>query len=145
MSRRICGGALLVAALIGSASHGQAPARTVWDGVYTAAQAERGRIAYTQSCASCHADDLRGRSTAPSLVEESFLFLWSDMSVGDLFERTRLLMPSDRPGSLPSPTYADIIAFIVSKNGFPEGSTELGTDIAALKQILIVEKRPPAR
>ena len=92
--------ALLVVALIGSAVDGQEPKRTVWDGVYTAAQAERGRSAYAQSCASCHAEDLRGKGTAPSLVEESFLFLWSDMSVGDLFERTRMLMPSDRPGSL---------------------------------------------
>jgi mono/diheme cytochrome c family protein len=134
--------ALLVAALIGSAFDGQEPKRTVWDGVYTAPQAERGRSAYMQSCASCHADDLRGRSTAPSLIEESFLFLWSDMSVGDLFERTRMLMPSDRPGSLPSATYADIIAFVMSKNGFPAGSTELGADAAVLKQIVITEKRP---
>ena len=117
----------------------------MWDGVYTAAQAERGRTAYAQTCASCHAEDLRGRSTAPSLIEESFLFLWSDMSVGDLFERTRMLMPSDRPGSLPAETYADIMAFIAQKNGFPAGSTELGTDVGALKQILITEKRPPAR
>jgi mono/diheme cytochrome c family protein len=137
--------ALLAVALIGSAIHGQEPKRTVWDGVYTAAQAERGRSAYMQSCASCHADDLRGRSTAPSLIEESFLFLWSDMSVGDLFERTRMLMPSDRPGTLPAATYADIIAFIAQKNGFPVGSTELGTDVAVLKQIAIVEKRPAPR
>ena len=123
----------------------QEPKRTVWDGVYTAAQAERGSTAYAQTCASCHAEDLRGRSTAPSLIEESFLFLWSDMSVGDLFERTRMLMPSDRPGSLPAGTYADIIAFIAQKNGFPPGTTELGTDIGALKQILITEKRPPTR
>jgi mono/diheme cytochrome c family protein len=134
--------ALLVVALIGSAIDGQEPKPTVWDGVYTATQAERGRNAYMQSCASCHADDLRGRSTAPSLIEESFLFLWSDMSVGELFERTRMLMPSDRPGSLPSATYADIIAFVMSKNGFPAGSTELSADVAALKQIVITEKRP---
>ena len=134
--------ALLVVATIGSAIDGQEPKRTVWDGVYTATQAERGRSAYMQSCASCHADDLRGRSTAPSLIEESFLFLWSDMSVGDLFERTRMLMPSDRPGSLPSATYADIIAFVMSKNGFPIGSTELSADVASLKQIVITEKRP---
>ena len=145
MSRRVACCALLVAALIGSAIHGQAPKRTVWDGVYTAAQAERGRSAYAQACASCHADDLRGRSTAPSLVEESFLFLWNDMSLGDLFERTRMLMPSDRPGSLAADTYADIIAFIAQKNGFPSGSTELATDVEALKQILITEKRPPTR
>lgn len=117
--------------------------RTVWDGVYTAAQAERGRMGYAQSCASCHGEDLRGRSTAPSLVEESFLFLWSDMSIGDLFERTRMLMPSDRPGGLPRETYSDIIAFIAQKNGFPAGSVELGVDIEALKRIQIVEKRPP--
>ena len=137
--------ALLVVALIGSAIDGQEPKRTVWDGVYTAAQAERGRSAYAGSCASCHAEDLRGRSTAPSLIEESFLFLWSDMSVGDLFERTRMLMPSDRPGSLQADTYADIIAFIAQKNGYPSGSTELGTDVAVLKQIAIVEKRTPLR
>ena len=135
--------ALIVVALIGSAIDGQEPKRTVWDGVYTAAQAERGQSAYRQSCASCHADDLRGRSTAPSLIEESFLFLWNDMSVGDLFERTRMLMPSDRPGTLPAETYADIIAFIAQKNGFPAGSTELGTDVEALKQIVITDKRRP--
>ena len=143
MSRSLCCAALVVAALIGAIA--QEPKRTVWDGVYTAAQAERGSTAYAQTCASCHAEDLRGRSTAPSLIEESFLFLWSDMSVGDLFERTRMLMPSDRPGSLPAGTYADIMAFIAQKNGFPPGSTELGTDVGALKQILITEKRPPTR
>mgnify|MGYP003575527722 CR=1 FL=1 len=134
---------LAVTALIGSALAGQELKRTVWDGVYTDAQAERGRSAYAQSCASCHAEDLRGKGTAPSLVEESFAFLWADMTVGDLFERTRMLMPSDRPGSLPPATYADVIAFVMSKNGFPSGSTELVTDVAALKQIVITEKRRP--
>ena len=113
---------------------------TVWDGVYTEAQAERGRAAYAQSCASCHADDLRGRSTAPSLVEESFAFLWDDMSLGDLFERTRTRMPSDRPGSLSGQTYADILAFISKKNGYPPGIQELGDDIARLKGIRITAK-----
>ena len=48
--------------------------RTVWDGVYTEEQATRGRADYLKACASCHAADLRGGSTAPSLVEESFAF-----------------------------------------------------------------------
>ena len=61
-----------------------AQTRTVWDGVYTDAQAERGRAAYQQSCAACHREDLRGDSTAPSLVGESFTFLWGDMEVGEL-------------------------------------------------------------
>jgi mono/diheme cytochrome c family protein len=142
VSRAGAGLAVVFTALLGSAIGGQEP-RTVWDGVYTEAQAERGRGAYAQACASCHADDLRGKGTAPSLIEESFAFLWADMSVGDLFERTRMLMPSDRPGSLPSATYADLLAFVLSKNGFPAGTSELGADVAALKKILIIEKRRP--
>ena len=128
---------LLVAALVGAAAQERT---TVWDGVYTEAQAERGRVAYAQSCASCHADDLRGRSTAPSLVEESFAFLWEDMSIGDLFERTRSRMPSNQPGSLAGATYADILAFIAQKNGDPAGATELPNDLAVLKQIRITAK-----
>ena len=130
--------ALLLAALVGAAA--QEPA-TVWDGIYTEAQAERGRAAYAQSCASCHADDLRGRSTAPSLIEESFTFLWEGMSLGDLFERTRTRMPSDRPGSLPGPTYADILAFIAQKNGYPAGAKELADDPNVLKNIRITAKQ----
>lgn len=130
-------GAWLVAAFVGVAAQERT---TVWDGVYTEAQAERGRVAYAQSCASCHADDLRGRSTAPSLVEESFAFLWDDMSIGDLFERTRTRMPSDRPGSLPGATYADIVAFIAQKNGYPAGATELPVDLAMMKGIRITAK-----
>ena len=64
----------------------------------------------------------------------------SDMSVGDLFERTRTLMPSDRPGSLSGQTYADIMAFIAQKNGYPAGPKELDDDLAVLKGIRITAK-----
>lgn len=117
--------------------------RTVWDRVYTEAQAARGQAGYMQACASCHADDLRGRGTAPALVEETFAFQWGDTSVGDLFARTKTLMPSDRPGSLSDQTYADILAFVLQSNTFPSGEQELDTDLAALKQIRIVIKRSP--
>ena len=60
---------------------------TVWDGVYTAQQAVRGQAEYMKACASCHADDLRGNSPAPSLVEESFAFLWGDTPVADLLRK----------------------------------------------------------
>jgi quinoprotein glucose dehydrogenase len=117
-------------------------ARTVWDGVYTEAQAERGRAAYSQSCAACHREDLRGDGTAPSLVGESFAFLWGDMTVGELFTRTRAIMPPERPGSLSPQGYVDIIAFVLQKNAFPAGGTELGIDRDALQQIRIITKRP---
>ena len=119
--------------------------RTVWDGVYTEKQAERGNTQYAQACASCHADDLRGKSTAPSLVEESFAFLWDDATVGELFERTLRLMPSDRPNSLPAATYREIVAFILQSNKFPPGEKELDADAVKLKQILITSKKPEGK
>lgn len=122
----------------------QAPAvnsrRTVWDGVYTEEQATRGQAQYARTCASCHAADLRGSSTAPSLVEESFSFQWADTSVGELLERIRTLMPSDRPNSLSGQTYRDIVAFILQSNEFPSGGKELDDDADALRQILITPK-----
>ena len=49
-------------------------------------------------------------------------------------------MPSDRPGSLSGPAYADILAFIAQKNGYPAGPKELGDDLAVLKGIRITAK-----
>ena len=102
--------------------------RTVWSGVYTDEQARRGRAEYLRACAPCHAEDLRGNGTAPSLVEESFSFLYSDTTVGELFGRIRTLMPSDRPNSLSSQSYRDIVAFILQSNNLPPGERELDVD-----------------
>jgi S-disulfanyl-L-cysteine oxidoreductase SoxD len=117
-------------------------ARTVWDGVYTEEQAARGRNQYMQSCASCHARDLRGDSTAPSLIEESFSFQWGDATIGELLDRIRTLMPSDRPNSLSGQAYRDIVSFVLQSNKFPPGPKELDDDPDALRQILIVVTRP---
>jgi len=117
------------------------PSLTVWDGVYTTEQADRGKALYAQSCASCHAGDLRGDGQAPSLVEEEFSFQWGDTSVAELFEQIRKLMPADRPNSLPRQSYADIVAFILQSNKLPAGEKPLDTDADALAKILITMKR----
>ena len=102
--------------------------RTVWDGVYSEVQAERGQTLYAESCSGCHAPDLRGDSTSPSLVGMSFTFLWGGSTLGALFERIREQMPTDRPGSLPAKTYRDIVAFLLRSNGYPLGQQELESD-----------------
>ena len=117
-------------------------ARTAWDGVYTGEQAERGRALYLEACAGCHAKDLRGDGTAPSLIEESFSFQWDDTTVGELFGRIRTFMPSDRPNSLPGQSYRDIVAFILQSNKFPPGDRPLDADVEVLQQIRITAKRP---
>ena len=115
--------------------------RTVWDGVYTEEQATRGQTEYMRTCASCHAEDLRGKGTAPSLVDDSFWFLYGDATVGELWERIRALMPADRPNSLSSQSYRDIVAFILQSNKLPPGERELDADPEALREILITMKR----
>ncbi len=117
--------------------------RTVWDGVYTEGQAERGRVQYTESCAACHAPDLRGNNTSPSLVGLSFGFLWGGSTLGELFGRIQQQMPTDRPNSLPAQTYRDILAFILRSNSYPTGEQELEAD--DLDHILITENPDPGR
>jgi len=118
------------------------PDRTVWDGVYTAEQAKRGQPLYSQSCGSCHGVALEGGEMAPPLTGGAFNANWNGLSLGDLFERTRISMPQSSPGSLTRPQYADIIAFMLSAGGFPEGKTELPQQTENLKQIAFLPTKP---
>src|SRR5882762_5843062 len=68
--------------------------RSVWDGVYTQEQAERGHSLYNRHCASCHGDELAGGDVPPPLAGSGFLANWNGLTVGDLFERIRRSMPA---------------------------------------------------
>lgn len=118
---------LSIAAGVGSAQTGAAR-RTVWDGVYSEAQATRGMMAFGQSCAGCHA--LAAEGKAP-LVGDSFWKSFSQKNVGDLLEYVSANMPNGSPGSLSATTYQDIVALLLKSNGFPAGTTELGHDTSA--------------
>jgi S-disulfanyl-L-cysteine oxidoreductase SoxD len=67
---------------------------------------------------------------------------WNDLTLGDLFERIRISMPADRPGSLPRQQMADVIAHLLRANQFPAGTTELSTETPALRAIKFVDVRP---
>ena len=112
-----------------------AQGKTTLDGVYSAAQAKRGEAVYAAACEGCHQSDLTGDGQTPGLVGKDFDIDWKDQSLGDLFERTRISMPADKPGSLPPADVADVIAFLLSKGHSPAGQTELPADSAALKTI----------
>src|SRR5215475_12164884 len=71
---------------------------SVWQGVYTKAQAARGQATYFAACASCHGVVLQGDSDIPELTGNSFLKRWGDQSVGTLFVFTMSQMPVGRPG-----------------------------------------------
>jgi len=116
---------------------------TVWDKVYTAEQAARGKDAYMAECSACHSEDLGGSGYAPALKGDDFAFAWNDKTLGDFFDRIRRLMPPDNPGSLPPDRYRDIIAFLLRENKYPEGDKELSAESAPLHQIKITA--PPAK
>jgi S-disulfanyl-L-cysteine oxidoreductase SoxD len=97
---------------------------------------------YSMNCASCHAPDLTGLDTAPPLSGADFNTNWNDLSVNDLFERIRVSMPADHPGTLNRQDVADVVAFILSKGNFPAGETDLPTQAEALKEIKFAAAKP---
>jgi mono/diheme cytochrome c family protein len=113
------------------------PPRTTNDAVFTAEQAKRGEVLYGYVCASCHGAALSGIEAAPPLAGASFTASWTGAPVSDLFERIRISMPQDKPGSLGRPQAADLVAYILSFNKAPAGRTELPADAEALKTIKI--------
>jgi mono/diheme cytochrome c family protein len=115
--------------------------RSVWDGVYSADQAKRGQEVYGRECASCHGSDLSGGESAPALAGAGFLSNWTSLTVGDLFDRTQKSMPQNTPGKLNRAQTADVVAYMLSANRFPEGKAELDKQTEALKQIRIDEKK----
>jgi len=135
--------ATLAAVLAGSAVQGSArqqgaDGRTVWDGVYTADQAERGKRDYEVSCSSCHQPGLTGAGEAPPLSGARFMQGWREDTLGSLFTRIKALMPFDDPSTLTDEVYLDIMAYILQVNAFPTGSDELKP--ADLERIKIVAK-----
>jgi len=115
----------------------QAPlvGRSVWDGVYTAEQSKRGEPVYAQHCSSCHGTMLEGGEMAPPLAGGAFNANWNGLSLGDLFERTRVSMPQNNPGSLSRQQYVDILAVMLGAGEFPAGKAELPREAEVLKQI----------
>jgi quinoprotein glucose dehydrogenase len=123
-----------------STIHAQAT-KSVWDGVYTQDQANRGKDLYSAQCASCHGPELTGGEMAPALSGGDFMSDWNGLTVGDLFERIRISMPQNAPGSLSGQQNADILAFLLASNKFPAGAQELAKEGMILKDIKFEDKK----
>jgi len=126
---------LIAALLMGIAGNAQAQTASIWDGVYTDAQSDRGATGFAGHCASCHGANLGGTGEAPALAGPQFLSDFDSLSLGDLFDRIRTTMPQDNPGSLSRDAYADILAFLLKSNGLPSGTKELDRRSEYLKAI----------
>jgi cytochrome c553 len=118
----------------------------VWDGVFTAAQAERGKAAAAQGrCTGCHGPELGGTERAPALKGPAFLANWEDGSVNRLFVKIRDGMPPGNTDQLAPGPKLDVVTFLLRENGFPAGSIELPSDAETLDAIQIVKKGTDSR
>ena len=124
-------------------SHVRTPApSTQWDGVFTADQADRGGKTYEERCAACHGAALTGGEMAPPLAGPDFAANWSGVTLGDLLVRIRTSMPLDRPGSLSGQQAADVIAFMLQRNGAPAGVAELPGRADMLQTVTFAATKP---
>lgn len=100
-------------------------APTVWDGVFTEAQASRALGTFSANCAACHT---LGGTGDGQLVGTSFWEGYSQKTVSELVTYVRTNMPSGNEGSLSPSTYNDLVALILKSNGLPAGRTELSPE-----------------
>lgn len=102
---------------------------TTIDGVFSKAQAQRGKTAYTRHCQGCHSSNLQGEGIEPPLIGELFIDAWREDKLFSLYDFTATRMPKEgrksTPGSLTPQQYLDIVVFILDRNGYPAGTADL--------------------
>lgn len=131
--------AALAAAILWAVSVGvnpvtaQAPSTLASQGVYTKAQASRGASLYEDICLACH--------TLGRFRGADFATKWADKPLATLFKAVRT-MPLDQPESLEPQEYADVVAYFLSINAYPEGTTELAATDQAIAAVTLDAKAP---
>ena len=106
------------------------------DGIYTAAQAERGHAVYDERCVSCHGElTAFVPEMAALLADHTFRNRWTGRALGELFALIRDEMPQDAPGTLSAEQTADVVAYLLSGNRLPAGDAALPGDVEQLSQI----------
>jgi mono/diheme cytochrome c family protein len=115
--------------------------KKVWDGVYTSAQAARGKPRFEASCSRCHNVELAGSQRGPALKGNAFWSKWENDNLASLFTMIRDNMPRDGGAAVVSDDVkADILAYIMSVSGMPAGNDELKVDLRALEGVKIAKK-----
>jgi mono/diheme cytochrome c family protein len=116
--------------------------RSIWDGVFSAAQVARGKTEYANQCADCHGENLEGDGKkSPALKGETFFKNWKTKSVHRLIDTTRRTMPPEDPATLSRELCTDVVTYILAENGYPAGKADLAVDAPDLRQIVMEPPR----
>ena len=109
---------------------------SIWEGVFSEAQARRGEEAYRSRCAGCHGANLVAKGYAVNLTGPGFTFGWQRKTIANRFLIIRATMPPGRL-TLSDQVYVDIVAYVLEFNGYPAGEQELEPNIDRLARIVI--------
>jgi mono/diheme cytochrome c family protein len=90
------------------------------DGIFTVAQAARGKALFDETCSECH--------EVVDWTDAGFKGRWEDESVFQLWYYINDRMPYDDPWSLSRQQVTDVLTYILELNDLPAGDTELGVD-----------------
>jgi hypothetical protein len=77
-----------------------------------------------------------------SLTGPAFKENWNGLTADDLFEYIKTAMPRGQTGRLTRDQTANIVAFLLTSNGFPAGNKELPIDAKALQGISFAASKP---
>ena len=111
---------LSAALLAGSAAHADPAA------YFSKSQVHAGKKAYAQNCAACHGSSLQG-GAGPALQGSKFAssLKFGNMSSTQLYDFISQHMPKNNPGGLSEKHYLQIYSYILSRNGFSSGQSDL--------------------
>jgi len=107
--------------------------------LYTPSQATAGATVYTQNCAGCHGGALQG-GVGPALTGANFAGPFSQTTVGTVFSIISSQMPADRPGGLSHTEYENVMAYILSQNGYSAGSSALDYNASLASTVPLVSQ-----
>lgn len=110
-----------------TAADATTPGGTIWDGVYTQSQAQRGAGHFETFCSSCHRSGFRGAG---------FMNRWREDKLSSLYTFIRNNMPVGNPGVATSSEYIDIVAWILATNEIPSGNLDLTPAAATAIQVM---------
>src|SRR5712692_588037 len=98
-------------------ARGGGAGKTTLDGVYSEAQAARGKKAFEDVCAGCHGLELAGAPfVAPTLVGIQFVENWRDDSLATIYQKIKNDMPMGNPSRMNDADKLDVLTYILKYN-----------------------------
>lgn len=108
----------------------------IWKGVYSQAQAERGKAVVARHCTRCH-------GAQRPLSGDLFMLHWEGHTLARLWRRINETMPVNAVESVSEAEKLDSLAFVLQANGFPSGESEMTGDLAALSAFRVLPREGP--